>query len=223
MTLSHDVTGSGPALLLLHAAVCDRRMWEPQWRALARAGFRVVRPDFRGYGRTPAATGPYGDAEDVVELLDALGVARAAVVGSSYGGQVALELAARWPERVESLALLCSGAQGRDAGADAVAWLGPEASEVVRALVREMQLAATGGGRPTGSGADPAGVAARTLIVSGAHDLGHFRSVAAMLAGRIAGARHVELPWAGHLPNLERPAEVTELLLDFLRVPAACG
>ena len=44
-----------------------------------------------------------------------------------------------------------------------------------------------------------------------------FRETAVELAQRIAGARHVELDWAGHLPSLERPAELNPLLLDFLR------
>jgi pimeloyl-ACP methyl ester carboxylesterase len=52
--------------------------------------------------------------------------------------------------------------------------------------------------------------------VSGAHDLDHVRTVAAVLAGWIPKARHVDLPWAGHLPSLERPAEINRFLVDFL-------
>lgn len=89
MTLAHDVVGSGPAVLLLHSAVCDRRMWEPI------PGHRAIRCDFRGFGSSPAATGPYRDADDVIEVLDYLGVGRTALVGSSYGGAVSLEIAAR--------------------------------------------------------------------------------------------------------------------------------
>lgn len=55
------------------------------------------------------------------------------------------------------------------------------------------------------------------LAVSGAHDLPDFRAIAARLPHLLPDARHVELPWAGRLPSLERPAEVTALLLDFLR------
>lgn len=50
-----------------------------------------------------------------------------------------------------------------------------------------------------------------------AHDVPDFRGIAADLPARLPNARHLELPWAGHLPNLERPAETTALLLDFLR------
>ncbi|WP_037756885.1 alpha/beta fold hydrolase, partial [Streptomyces sp. AA0539] len=110
--LSHDVAGEGPAVLLLHSSVCDRRMWDPQWRVLIDAGFHLIRPDFRGHGDSPAVPGPHSDAEDVRDLLDELNVDRVAVVGSSFGGRVALEFAARWPERVGSLTLLCAGAPG---------------------------------------------------------------------------------------------------------------
>ncbi|MET9064505.1 alpha/beta fold hydrolase [Streptosporangium sandarakinum] len=48
MTLSYDMAGDGPALVLLHSGVCDRRMWDPQWPALLDAGYQVVRCDFRG-------------------------------------------------------------------------------------------------------------------------------------------------------------------------------
>ncbi|MCX4818885.1 alpha/beta hydrolase [Streptomyces sp. NBC_01142] len=163
MTLSHDMAGDGPAVVLLHSSVCDRRMWDPQWQALVDAGYRVMRCDFRGHGQTPADAGEYSDAEDVLELLDELGIERAALVASSFGGRVALEAAARRPDRVTALALLCAGMPGHepspelrtfgaredaffDAGDLSAAvelnldtWLGPHADERVREQVRVMQ------------------------------------------------------------------------------------
>ncbi|WP_255307958.1 alpha/beta fold hydrolase [Streptomyces marincola] len=258
--LSHDTAGEGPVLLLLHSSVCDRRMWDPQWRMFLDAGHRVVRCDFRGHGDTPAARGPYRDATDVRDVLDALGIAEAAVVASSAGGAVALELAARLPERVTSLVLLNTASpahrpsaalrdfdareaalldSGDVAGAvelNVATWLGPEADANTRAMVRLMQRRAfeahlavenaeDGGPADGGEGAAEAGapafrlrdVRARTLAVSGAHDLPDFREIAAGLPGLLPAARHVELPWAGHLPSLERPAETALLVLDFVR------
>lgn len=52
------------------------------------------------------------DADDVLDLLDELGIGPVAVVGASYGGKVALEIAARWPQRVAALALVCAGMPG---------------------------------------------------------------------------------------------------------------
>ncbi|MFF8508664.1 alpha/beta fold hydrolase [Streptomyces sp. NPDC015492] len=163
MTLSHDVTGPGPStVLLLHSGVCDRRMWGGQVPVLAEAGHRVVRCDLRGFGDTPVDAA-HVHADDVRDLLDRLGVERAAVVGSSFGGTVALELAVRHPDRVSALALLASGIPGFEPGEELRAWgdredelldagdldgavelnvdtwLGPEAGPGARALVREMQ------------------------------------------------------------------------------------
>ncbi|MFG3258743.1 alpha/beta fold hydrolase [Streptomyces sp. NPDC048172] len=243
MTLSHDVDGDGPAVVFLHAGVCDRRMWDAQWAALRGAGHRLVRCDFRGFGGTPAADRPYSDAEDVLSLLDTLGIARAVLVAASYGGHVALETAARWPERVGGLALLCSAVPGHEPSAELTAlgareevlleagdvaaatelmvdsWLGPEADAAARAAVRtmqrhafEVQSAAPEEAEPVEAEVDLTAVRAPCLAVSGAHDFADFRQTAAQLPD----AEHLELPWAGHLPALERPAAVNELLADFL-------
>lgn len=251
MTLSHDVAGEGPTLLLLHSGVCDRRMWEPQWPALLEAGYRVIRCDFRGFGQTPVADHPYSDADDVAELLRHLGIERAALVGSSYGGQVAMELAARHPDMITALALLCSAAPGHvpsdalrsfaeredallEAGDIAGAtelnvetWLGPEADDAVREHVGRMQrhafdvqLAATEAFAPTHAEVDLSLIKAPCLALSGGQDLPDFHDIATRLPQQLPDARHHELPWAGHLPNLERPAEVTDLLTRFLRQTA---
>jgi len=115
MTLAHDVAGDpgAPAVLMLHAGVADRRMWDAVVPALART-FRVVRPDLRGYGDSPLPVDgtSYTDADDLAALLDTLGVADAAVVGASFGGEVALELASAHPGRVRELVLLCPAAPG---------------------------------------------------------------------------------------------------------------
>ncbi len=68
--LSYDSAGTGPALVLLHSTVCDRRMWDPQWPVFVDAGYRAVRCDFRGFGQTPVPQGVYNDADDVVGLLE---------------------------------------------------------------------------------------------------------------------------------------------------------
>jgi 3-oxoadipate enol-lactonase len=108
-----EVAGEGPELVLLHEGVCDSRMWDPQWEAFTRS-HRVLRFDFRGYGRTPLSPGSYSAAKDVIELLDEHGFERAALVGVSLGGRVALEVALAQPERVSALVLVGSGLPGHD-------------------------------------------------------------------------------------------------------------
>lgn len=248
MTISYDVAGDGPTVVLLHSTVCDRRMWDPQFPVLAEAGYRVVRADLRGYGDSPVPDRPGSDADEVVGLMDALGAEQVMLVGSSGGGRVALEIAAGRPERVTALALLCTAWWGHEDSAQLRAfgaredalleagdvagavelnvdlWVGPAADEATRERVRtmqrrafEVQLAATEQFPSRATEPDPAAVTARTLLVSGAHDVPDFRQIAVALAGLIPGARHLELEWAGHLPSLERPDAVNPLLLDFLR------
>ncbi|WP_299443688.1 alpha/beta fold hydrolase [uncultured Phycicoccus sp.] len=98
-----------PSVLLVHAGVADRRMWDPQWPALA-AGFDVVRPDLRGFGDSAAAPeGALDHVADLLALLDGLGVDRCHVVGSSFGAGVAVELALTAADRVASLLLAPPG------------------------------------------------------------------------------------------------------------------
>ena len=87
MILAHDVAGphDGPALVLLHSSVCDRRMWDGQWAPLVEAGFRVVRPDFRTCGESPAATAPYSDDGDVLAGRDEVRTSRAQISFSERG------------------------------------------------------------------------------------------------------------------------------------------
>lgn len=260
MILSHDdagrpdrSTGGGelPAVVLLHAGVCDRRMWEPQWPELVATGRRVVRCDFRGFGRTPVADGPFREADDVLDLMDGLGIDRAILIGASHGGRVAQDMALDLPDRVVGLALLCAPtpvqelspelrafAEREDALLEAgdldaatelnvVTWLGPDADEAAKAQVRAMQRHAfelqSGPAEDFGVAPverDLSGIVAPTLVVSGAHDFRDFGDAAARLAKTLPRARRVDLPWAGHLPNLERPDEITRLLLDFLDTSA---
>jgi 3-oxoadipate enol-lactonase len=108
-----EVAGEGPEIVLLHEGICDSRMWDPQWERYT-PSHRVLRFDFRGYGRSPLEPGPYASARDAIELLDHHGFDRAALVGVSLGGRVALEVALAAPERVTALVLVGSGLPGHD-------------------------------------------------------------------------------------------------------------
>lgn len=244
MTLAFDAAGAGRPVLLLHSTAADRRMWDPLVPPLAEAGFRTIRCDLRGYGDTPAADRPCNDADDVLALLDDLGVPQAAVVASSGGGRVALEIAARHPARVTALALFCSAAPGHEPSASLRAvwereeallsagdiraavelnvgtWLGPAAGDEARQLLRTMQQRIFDLGEPT---VEPlrheyelSAITAPALLVTGAHDLPDFRQIADRLAATLPSATRLDLDWAGHLPTLERPDLATPILLDFL-------
>ncbi len=110
--------GAGPPVVLLHGTGCGQRMWFHQIRAL-RGHFRVITYDQRGHGQTdaPAVAADYSAghlARDLVGVLDALAIERAAIVGFSLGGGPALALASSRPERVSRLVLADVGAGADD-------------------------------------------------------------------------------------------------------------
>ena len=109
--LFHRSAGSGPPLLLLHAGICDGRMWEEQIVEFART-HRVIAPDLRGYGQSKMVAGGFSHRQDIRGLMDHLGVARAVLVGVSMAGRNALDLTLEHPERVEALVLVAAGLSG---------------------------------------------------------------------------------------------------------------
>lgn len=111
--LHYETAGEGTNVVLLHAGVADRRMWEPQWEALAKE-HRVVRYDMRGFGRSPIPPEPYSHAVDLVNLLKKLRIDRAVLIGASLGGRVALELAVSQPDLVTGLVLVGAVLPGHD-------------------------------------------------------------------------------------------------------------
>jgi pimeloyl-ACP methyl ester carboxylesterase len=109
--LAYDDSGSGPVIVFSHAGIADRRMWRHQFENLA-ATHRVVRYDWRGYGESVDASGPFSHSRDLLGLLDALEIERAVLVGCSMGGAYCLDVALAAPERVAGLVLFCSGLTG---------------------------------------------------------------------------------------------------------------
>ena len=113
--VNHVVTGpeDAPVVVLSNSLGSTTSMWDAQADELSEH-FRVVRYDTRGHGGSPVPQGPYDIddlADDVVALLDTLGVEKAHVVGLSLGGMTGMRLAARNPDRVDRLVVLCTGAR----------------------------------------------------------------------------------------------------------------
>ncbi|GAA1082253.1 alpha/beta fold hydrolase [Pseudonocardia alni] len=102
----HAGDPAGPPVLAVHGVTGHGLRWRPLFAALPR--LRWIAVDVRGHGRSPWAP-PWNlerHVADLVEVLDAEGVGRAAVVGHSFGGAVATHLARTVPDRVDRLALL---------------------------------------------------------------------------------------------------------------------
>jgi pimeloyl-ACP methyl ester carboxylesterase len=115
--IAYEVTGSGPAVVFLHAGVGDRRLWDGQVEAFAER-YLAVRPDLRGFGESPLPGGPFSYVEDVRALLDELDLDRFALVGNSFGGKVALDVALAEPERTRALVLVAPALTGYEGSAE---------------------------------------------------------------------------------------------------------
>ena len=116
ISLAYDDSGRGLPLLLIHGFPLSRRIWAPQLAALADE-FRLIAPDLRGFGESDAPDGPYSMdsfADDMVGLLDHLGIERAVVCGMSMGGYVLLNMLDRYPDRVSAACFMVTRAGADD-------------------------------------------------------------------------------------------------------------
>jgi pimeloyl-ACP methyl ester carboxylesterase len=246
-SLAYEARGSGPTLVLLHAFPFDRRMWSEELARLSDVR-RVVAVDLRGFGESPLWGEPTVDelGDDVIGLLDALGVPMAAVCGLSMGGYVALSLAERHRGRLAALILADTRAPAdsevaraarestmRQVRSDGPArfldgvperLLSRHASDDLRQRVRDLCvdraatiLAAT---RALAHRPDRTALLARidcpTLVVCGGEDTTAPAPEMRSLAAQIPDAEYVELAGAGHLSNLEAPDRFDEAVARFL-------
>jgi len=116
-SIHYRVEGSGPDVLMIHGWASSERMWERPMRQLASAGFRAWAPDLPGFGESSQPTDNWYTIPNLTsaieEFIECVGIERAAVVGHSMGGAIALELAGRSPQRVGSLVLVAPAVSGR--------------------------------------------------------------------------------------------------------------
>jgi len=154
--IAFDEAGAGnDVLLLVHGHPFDRSMWRSQIEAGSQAGWRVIAPDLRGYGETTVVEGSTmleTFARDLAALLDALGVGRMAIGGLSMGGQIAMEFARLYRERVRGLILAATFPQAeteegrhirlRTAERLLREGMGPYAEEVLPKMVAPRSIAA---------------------------------------------------------------------------------
>lgn len=238
--------GSGTAVVLLHGAGMDSRLWDLVFPALVRH-HTVIRYDARGLGRSGRPQAPYSDVEDLAGILDRFGVDRAALVGLSMGGETALDFALAHPGRVGALALIGTSVSG-------YSW--PHTPELVAyatarrrqdaAVLAELELSVWASMGPTAPGAalitamvrenaeqrlvseslarypEVAAVGyldridAPTLVVHGDRDHPEMAAIADLLVARIPGARGETVAEADHYLPLRTPRRLTELLLAHL-------
>lgn len=118
ITLAYGDRGNGLPLILIHGFPLCRKMWRPQIEALAKTGCRVITPDLRGFGESSFLTTTTASmdiyADDIIGLMDHLGIDKAAVGGMSMGGYLLLNMLERYPERVAAPIFIVTKATGDD-------------------------------------------------------------------------------------------------------------
>jgi 3-oxoadipate enol-lactonase len=235
--------GEGPAVVFVHGGLGDSRLWAPQSHALA-SRFRTIRYDLRFWGRSESPGVEFSPVDDLVGVLDAIGVEQAALVGLSLGGGIALDVTLAYPDRVWALAHVAAGMTGmpvnpytdeQEAAFDQAIERGDLATAMVIDFdvwaplgaddrLRELWHAtAEARGVPDGARPGPREsaherleeVSVPTLVVVPAHDPEQQREVGAQVARRITGARLVKVD-SDHYRTLRQPELVTKLLEEFL-------
>ncbi|MGH3081177.1 MAG: alpha/beta fold hydrolase [Gaiellaceae bacterium] len=240
--LWYDETGEGQPVVLLHESVVDSRIWDP-FLPHVRDHLRAIRYDQRGYGRSPLWDGPYSAVEDLMSVLDTVGVERAALVGTSRGGRIAIQAALERPERVSALALVGSGLAGHAlqiegtpeqearweaaeergdvaelAELDLEIWAPMGADDELRAMFLE-NAEASNADDPvleTPSAGRLGGIGVPTLVVTGGRDVAPINELGELLAREIPGARHAVIEEADHMIQWRAPQELAQHVLRFL-------
>ena len=244
------VTGrdDAPAVVLSNSLGSTRRMWDAQLTALEER-FRVIRYDIRGHGESPVPDGPYSIddlADDVVALLDRLGISSAHLVGLSLGGMTAMRVAVRNRDRVNRVALLCTGAQltpssawtdraatVRSAGTAAVAeavvarWFTPDYladhqdsreyyESMVAATPVEGYASCCEAIATMDQRADLPKITAPTLAIAGADDPATPPPKLAEITDNVAHGRLLVVPHSAHLANAQQPQIITPAIIEHL-------
>jgi non-heme chloroperoxidase len=241
-----DSGGSGAPVVFLHAFTGSTEVWEQQTPAFARAGYRFIAYERRGFGRTvsdangPASTGP----DDLLALVDHLKIDKFHLVGTAGGGFVALDFVLSYPQRVRSFTLLCSqgGVQDEDYKA-AIKRLTPDGFDKMPESFRELSPsyrvanpegverwstfqsrnrapeALRGPAQPTKNRVTLAlleSIRIPTLVIAGDADLYAPPALMRRIADRINGSQFVVFPNAGHSVWWEVPDKFNQTVLTFV-------
>lgn len=196
-----DGPADAPVIVLGNSLGTTLALWDDVARLLADR-WRVVRYDHRGHGRSPVPPGPYEIADlggDVVALLDALAIERAAYCGVSIGGMVALWLGANAPERITTIVPCCTSAYMGNASA----WA--ERAAVVRAA---------------GSTAPIADAVVSRWVTPG-FAVGHPEVVSGLRAMLLAGPADGYAACCGALERLDLRADLERIAVPALVIAAA--
>ncbi|MEG1432351.1 MULTISPECIES: alpha/beta fold hydrolase [Eubacterium] len=221
--IHYRMEGSGPAVLLLHGNGENMGIFEPHI-AVLKDRFTVVCLDTRGHGRSESGEEPWSMAlfaMDISRVMDALSIEKAAVVGFSDGGNIALQLAISCPQRVT--AIVPVGANAWPLGLGPMAWLSIHLSYVglclaapfSKDLAHKRRQYALMVKEPKLNRIALEGITAPTLIISGTKDIVTRRHTQTM-ATAIPGASLLYQEGARHDDFITHPEVYLPTIMDFL-------
>ncbi len=244
--IAYTRKGSGKPLVLVHGYPLDHTIWD-EVLPLLENDFDIITPDLRGFGQSDVVESQYkitDMAADIAELLDQLGIEKAAIAGHSMGGYVSLAFARTYPERVLGLGLVASqapadppeGKQGRyDAAAEIMkTGVGPVAESMsvkltpdervqtfVRGLIAEQQPMGLAGSLKAMAERDDStsilsGFKFSVAIVHGEEDKLIPVQRAQEIKAAIPHASLTILSGVGHMPMLEKPQATATTLKNLL-------
>jgi pimeloyl-ACP methyl ester carboxylesterase len=246
--LYYEECGSAShVVVLVHDGVLHSAAWDEVWPDFCRH-FHTIRYDRRGYGRSPVATQGYYATDDLAAILRHLKVKRAAIVGSSHGGEISINFTLDHPEVVEQLVLVGAVVGGMPytkhflERGDA---LGKPLEKgdikgAIAAAIKDKYLTAPGSDAARKRMADillanpqdlthpelelpvkPAlprlgEIHIPTLLLVGDADIPDVQAHAGAIEAGIPSARRVVISDVGHLMYLEKPAEFSRIVVEFL-------
>jgi 3-oxoadipate enol-lactonase len=223
--LYYDAAGNGLAFVLMHEGIADSRMWDDQWDSFSEQ-YRTVRFDHRGFGKSTDPHGEFSRAEDTVAVMDHLGIERAAILGPSMSGAVAIDLALGYPDRVWALILLATFPHGYDSWSeesqrlDAVEEKALEAGDIERVIELNAHMWIRGPSRTAGD-LDPEFLARAMQLLrenTGREGEGPVRWLEPPAVGRLADIR---VPTLVMVSDHDFPDMITTSRFLAERIPGA--
>jgi len=250
LKINYKIAGQGPAILILHGWGGSSDSWIQVQEILAREGFKVICPDFPGFGKSKTPFEPWGVKEYgnfVLNLTKILELQNFFLLGHSFGGRVAIKFSVLYPEKIKSL-ILCDSAgikQKWGIGEKLIFQISKignaiftptplrrfkdKAKNLFYIFLRHRDYAkADGTMRETIKKVltedllkDLPQIKIRTLIIWGESDKLVPVKYAHIFKEKIENSELKILPKIGHSPHLEVPEKLAEIIINFLRAPVS--